>query len=170
MSCLGSATLSFLSLAPPAFMWPFVSERFWSKVTQVHDLRQLYAFVPPQSISVPDEVLRCDTAPLLCRRPNCTHIPWHGSQLFHSPLAVGEIFRETEAPMLLWCRLNSPPNDCPPSLSPCTQKHYSHPSWAGTHQQILSKRVSHLFRCGSQCKRSHTSSHTGSQSLPTPTR
>eukprot|EP00667_Euglena_gracilis_P008526 EG_transcript_8642 len=41
-----------------AFMWPFVSERFWSKVTQVHDLRQLYAFVPPQSISVPDEVLR----------------------------------------------------------------------------------------------------------------
>jgi hypothetical protein len=41
-----------------AFVRPFVNDRFWVKLHQINDLRQLYSYVPPQSISVPEEIVR----------------------------------------------------------------------------------------------------------------
>uniref|UniRef100_A0A7S1IPL0 Macro domain-containing protein n=1 Tax=Eutreptiella gymnastica TaxID=73025 RepID=A0A7S1IPL0_9EUGL len=41
-----------------AFVRPFVSDRFWLKVYRIYDLRQLYSYVPPESIKVPDLILQ----------------------------------------------------------------------------------------------------------------
>eukprot|EP01001_Neometanema_parovale_P002703 NODE_1337_length_1775_cov_178.368644_g1270_i0.p1 GENE.NODE_1337_length_1775_cov_178.368644_g1270_i0~~NODE_1337_length_1775_cov_178.368644_g1270_i0.p1 ORF type:complete len:565 (+),score=76.04 NODE_1337_length_1775_cov_178.368644_g1270_i0:58-1695(+) len=45
-----------------AFVKPFVHERFWQKVLMMNDMRQLYSYVPPDSITIPEEIVQYNTS------------------------------------------------------------------------------------------------------------